>query len=370
MSQANNGYRKPNNGFHQGRGNRGHSNQDLGNASNILNLRPGQMTSPTSLSKWLLKVKDAIGIACPKYGLKNIILADGTIGVYPVFEEPAPPDDLEDIVAMTLWKAEVSSSSIVKREFKQDIKNGSITAFSMIGELSRFRIEEYNDSMEDEDRYNMDDTIDLLKIAVKTHFSDWRTVSGMQTSMAQKSFINIGMTSEENLVYYYRRWRVLEDAYKKCLENDEFNAENIAMMVGNEESNAMRFINSLDLNRFANLISMYRTRQRDWPDTLVEAYNDSSIWIDNQVSTIKRGIFMVATNGEDAKSSNNHCNRCGAKGHSQNACRNNLSKSSDSHNGAGRGGRTSTGRGGRGRGRNNGGRGGRGSNPSSGSPEN
>jgi hypothetical protein len=333
------------------RGGRNHgsgrsSSQDLGSYAHVLNFRPGQVTSPVSVAKWFLKAKDVIGSKCPKYGLKNIVKSDGTIGEYPIFNPPEIPDDTDDIVEMTLWKSRVTQHDIVLRELDQDKKCAAIAVWEIIGSDSRFRIEEYNEGLAEADMYDLDDPIDLLNVVSKTHFSDWRIDNSMKTATAQKSFVNIGMSVEENLVSYHRRWNVVLNAYSKCLSDDEMSAANIDMMLGGDHDRVVKFINSLDINRFATFISNFRTGHKAWPDTVLDAYNEAHIWTDNQVGGSRRGIFVNAPVVEDLKpaAGEKKCYRCGATGHLQNACHNNLS-------GRGRGNVRGS-NGGRGRGRN------------------
>lgn len=325
--------------------------QDLGSRTALLDFKPGQATSPLTVSIWFLKVKDVIASVCPKYGLKNIVNANGTVGEYPVFDPPAAPADLDNFVDTTLWKARVSSQEIIVRELSQDKKTAANAIWDLIGENSRFRIEEYNEGMDDDDRYDLDDAIDLLKAVAKTHFSDWRIDNSMKTSIAQKAYINISMTSEENLVSYHRRWNVLKDAYSKALDEDEFNAANIEVLLGHNHDQVVRFISSLDLNRYGSLISNYRTMQREWPDSVLSAYNEAHIWIDNQVTNYKRGIFVITPASQEVRTADHSkiCHRCGSSGHLQNNCNNVLARDNpDGGRSTGRGGRGGRGRGARG----------------------
>jgi hypothetical protein len=335
---------------------RGSQNQDLGTNAPVLNFKPGQITSAISVAQWLTKVKDAIAKACPKYGLKNIINVDGTIGEYPLFEAPEAPVDIEDFVETTIWKAKISSYEVIIRELSQDKKEAANVVWNLIGEMSRTRIEEYNEGLEAPGRYNLDDPIQLLSIAVKTHFGDWRMDNSMKTSSAQKYYINIAMTQEESLVSYHRRWTVLKDAYSKALDDDEFPAPSIEILLGHNHDQVVRFISSLDVNRFGQLISDYRTGHKDWPGTVLEAYNEAHIWVDNQVTSLKRGIFVAKPVIDDVKTSEKSCYRCGASGHLQNHCNNVLveNRNIGGRNTGRGGGRGRSGRGrGRGRGRNN-----------------
>jgi len=335
--------------FGRGRSGRGYYQGDHGarQKNDILDFKVGEKSNAVKLTKWLLKVRDKISTKFSKYGLQNIITREGTIGRYDPPEEPEEPDDDATNVAIAKWKTKFGIYMNQTEDFKAQKLLCVADIFEMIGEQSRARLLEQNNKLAEADKFNLDDPISVLKLSVATHLTDSNVNNEVNLMDAESAFVNIRMYPEENLMDYQKRYLILSSTYSNLLTETELNPDVIASKIGDDKSRAMRFVRGLDRGRFKSHVEKYEMNDKPYPLTVESAYEQAVSYAQVKLSAApnfnRKGIFLSNPVNSYPKSDssdnfNNGCRRCGAVGHFQNECKNNLGRGNGGRgNGGGRG---------------------------------
>jgi hypothetical protein len=328
------------NGFNSGRGNGGRSSygrssfngrgfnrgggrftQDVGATTPTLNFSVGQKASPATVTKWLMQMRDVIGEKCSKSGMKNIIQEDGTIVGYEEFDDLPPPDP-DDVIEMTIWKTRLGINERKRDDYETDKMVAANAVLMYIGLQSRARLYEANESFPEDERWNLNDIRDLLNLVMHTHFADMRSDRYTVSEDANRSFVNIHMNPEEDLLNYNYRWKVLQDAYVRALVQNGLENEEISIRLGSQEELVKRFIRGLDDGRYAIHKEKYLCGDKPWPDQLEDAYKQANQFLSSKLNQNKRGIFIMSHARSNSARSNSGCNRCGSSYHGTEVCKN------------------------------------------------
>lgn len=334
-----------NQGAGRGSSNGGRILHDVVNTASVLNFSVGQKASPAIVARWLLQMRDVIGEKCSKTGMKNIIKEDGTVGSYEEFQDPDEPADVDDVIEMTKWKTKFSISERKKEEYENDKVVAANAVTMYIGLQSRARLFEANETLPEDDRWNLNDVKDLLIMIMNTHFSDLRSDGHMISEDAQRNFVNIHMYPEEDLLAYNYRWRVLQNAFTRAMVANGLDNDDVATRLGSTEELVKRYIKGLDDARYNSHKEKYLCCDREWPPTLEEAYKETNLFTSSKGFQNKRGIFVISnsrnSNNNNSTNNSNKCTRCGATGHATSVCKNVLpsrgGRGSDEGRGRGRG---------------------------------
>jgi hypothetical protein len=348
-------------GFHRGgrsssgrgRSGRGYSQRDQGayQKIDILDFKVGEKSNAIKLTKWMLKVREKISTKYSKYGLNNIITREGTIGYYEPPVEPEEPDDDATNVAVAKWKTKYGLYMNQEEDFKA-LKLACVAdIYATIGEQSRNRLKEQNNKLAANDKFNMDDPISVLKLSVATHLTNANVDSDVNLQVAETEFLTIRMYQDEELSDYEKRYGILLSTYSNLLTEAEVDPAIIAAKLGDDKSQALRFVRGLDRVRFKLHVDKYEMKDKPYPLTVESAYEQAVSYVQVKLSgnlnANRKGIFLSQAIYSQPKGDgdifNSGCYRCGAVGHYQNECKNKLSGKDKggrgSDGGRGRGGR-------------------------------
>jgi hypothetical protein len=341
-----------------GRQGRGHYSQDSGSRSpDVLNFKVGQTISAVGFTRWMLKLREKLGAKYNKFGLNNIISREGFIEDYNRSEEPEEPDDPANVVEFAKWKTKYGGWSKDIADFDAMILGCTSIIWEHIGFDSRQRLIERNNSLDIADKKSLDDPVDILRLCLATHSSDTNLDVSNNVLTAEMNYVNVKMYADESLAYYLQRFNILETTYSQLMIDAGSTPGEVIVRLGTMEMKARKWILGLDPARFRAHQQKYISRDRLYPTTIEEAYNDATLFVQSTPYVQRRGIFIThpVGRGNGAGRTNMvECTRCGVRGyHTASECHNDIG-SRGRGRGAGRGrddGRGRVGERGRGNGR-------------------
>jgi Zinc knuckle len=319
------------------RGGRGYSHGPTPNfsdasrlaTSGLLNFKAGVKTNAVSFNHWLLRVREKINIKHTRFGLHNIIDREGIIGDYDPPVVPEEPTDPANIIEMTMWKSRVSKYLKDQDEFIQHKLEVSALIWAEIGKDSRTRMLEFNNGLASAAKLDLDDPIATATLAMRTHLQDTHLDNAQNLELAEKSYVNIRMYDYESVSDFKNRFEIIENTYSVLLMSNNMTTDNVLIKLGTPADRSRKFIHALDLSRFGRHISKYRSQDREYPETITEAYNQAVAFSVDKPEVHRRNVFLTHSvgGGPTTASSRPHkpkCYRCGAVGHFSNVCKNRL----------------------------------------------
>jgi Zinc knuckle len=208
----------------------------------ILNAPLGGNISPEKVQRWMVKLSTVVGLQCAKSGVSKIIKDDGTIGNYPVPEQPQIPGEAND-PDRDMLKVDYSIKSKKYNDLIVAIEEDKRLMVNIIkdhlGEDSLARVRAKKDGR---DAIDKDDPKKLLEVIYATHNNDDMKDNTHNVSTSERSFQMCRMEDSDSLLQYHDKYQARREAFRAALVA---NGENAQQRMPSEATQAISFINGL-----------------------------------------------------------------------------------------------------------------------------
>ena len=190
-----------------GRGGRGQSApRNQGTIPSIgayLDLPPGRDIVPGAVTNWMKKLCEYSMTQCTtKIGV--IFGADGVLGAYPVFTEPADPPDTATPAVKKKWEIKFTAFSKTKDNF--DLDKTKLFGY-MLGQMSESSKTRARETTIGQEAMVEQEPRKLLQAILATHLGDSRLGAEHHLFNMQQRYHMLKMGTTDTLVYYHQSIR-------------------------------------------------------------------------------------------------------------------------------------------------------------------
>ena len=168
-----------------------------------LDLPPGRDIVPGTVTNWMNKLSEYSMTQCTtKIGV--IFGADGVLGAYPVFTEPADPLDTATPAVKKKWEIKFTAWSKIKDSF--DLDKTKLFGI-MLGQMSESSKTRARETTMGQEAMTEQEPRKLLQAILATHLGDSRLGAEHHLFNMQQRYHMLKMGPTDTLVYYHQSIR-------------------------------------------------------------------------------------------------------------------------------------------------------------------